>query len=157
MIPTLLQAACVVLPPTSDPPAVVPPIVHIEWQTLKPSVTEPVVMDLVGNTDEKFNLVGQVVTTRVTTELKYYWYYDFNWKAPTALSQYTICFTDKPSCDLQPCTRPHADDTHQLMVVVSSAPLKDNPLNPFDFPDGSVYDMVAWDITLKNQSSCSQP
>jgi hypothetical protein len=153
VISACLFTSCVVLPPTADPPAAVPPVLKIA--TVTPSRFIPT---LVSNANEsKYFNIEQPFTLGIdATNLHYYWYYDYDDKTKV-LDSYVICFSRGASCPVVVCDRPkNTEENHRLLAVVSSGPLLDTAIGPTDFATNTVYDTVTWDIDNTNRgASCS--
>ena len=76
------------------------------------------------------------------------WYYDYTSAAGVPMPFYSLC-GDGPSCVVSVCTKPNATDkTHRLLLVVSDGPLKTDAKDPLDFPVGTAFDTVQWQLEL---------
>lgn len=139
-----LLTSCVVLPPTADPPAEVPPLLNIAQ--VNPPLFTPLVIDPRVAQDFK---VEKLETQSVDPNtVQYYWYLDWNVTDPT-LTKYAVC-QNKARCTVYLCGRANgADQNHTLLAVVSSAAQLDTAATPTDFPAGTAYDAVEWRIEPK--------
>ena len=142
---SVLTSACVVLPPTADAPAVVPPYLKIEKDKVEPVFHSAVKVQLPAGTEE-FRIVGALSTFEVDPALvRYQWYYDFD---PTAhnLDRFATCGS-KPTCTIFICGwQNNKEVTHRLLVVASTALPLENAVSPTDFAPGVLFDAVEWQI-----------
>ena len=79
--------------------------------------------------------------------LYYNWYYD--WNENLGITDLSSTCTGKSKCTIVVCDKKaNTLDTHRLLAVVSSAaPIGDTA--PTDFPPGTVYDAVEWQLVRK--------
>lgn len=148
VLSTCLLTSCVVLPPTADPPADVPPLLNIAQVT--PVLFTPFEIDkpLAGIDFKIEKLATQSIDP---TSLHYYWYFDWDGSNPM-LDIFAVC-QSKPTCTIFVCDHAYnkrAD--HTVLAVVSSAAQLDGAVTPTDFPPNTVYDAVEWRID--NKGSC---
>ncbi len=146
VVSAMFMTSCVVLPPTADPPAAVPPILQIK-QVSPEQFTPFLVINPTQGTDSQFR-VNSVFTQGVDpSTLHYSWYYDWD-ASQTVLDIAAVC-RDKNSCDVLVCTfrNPGAKE-HTLLAVVSSAVQLGGAVTPTDFPPGVVWDSVEWRIQV---------
>ena len=138
----MVLAACASQAPSAAPGTAILKIDSVAPESLAPvAAAEP-------NSCAAFR-IEQVSTANVdTANLHYYWYYDWDPGDPV-LDTAAIC-QDKSTCSLGVCARPLADKSeHRLLVVVSSAALLATAVSPTDFPAGTAFDAVDWQIELK--------
>ncbi len=140
-------SSCVVLPEVMDV-AVQAPVVTIMKDKTDPSILRTVPLER-STPIHVFDVTTAVVPTNVTGELNYFWYYDYA-DASVPLNYYSLC-GDSNKCNLAVCAKPKSsDDDHRLLLVVSDTKLNDDPVDPFDFPEGAAFDSVQWQLKLKD-------
>ena len=148
VISACLFTSCVVLPPTADPPAEVPPILKIE--KVDPDPLEPKLV-LEPSKGQPFSIAGVTSQGLDPANLHYYWYYDYKSQSGV-LDAFATC-QNKPTCSVFICEHAKSkNEFHTLLAVVSSAPLIADAVNPTDFPTSTVYDSLQWQID--NQGGC---
>ena len=136
----LLQTTCVVLPPTADPVAEVPPSLHI-------ATADPLPFRKVTVADP---LKGQDFRITVTQHgldpqsLHYAWYFDWLPDQPN-LDFSQVCGS-KSTCTVSLCGRNAQQVDHTLLAVVSSVPLAEGAATPTVFPAEAVFDAIEWRI-----------
>jgi hypothetical protein len=156
LVGVLLLAGCLVPPQVEPIPVTVQPSLKFLKERVDPPMLAPVAMDLGKPNAEQAKVFDVTVAVALAgidpARLRYYWYWDYGaYTAPT-LENYQTCTTKQESCVVSPCSLPNSKNgaDHSLMVVVSDNPLRDPAEDPFDFPAGSHFDAVSWQLHFES-------
>ena len=153
MISLLASTACVVLPPTADPPAAVPPYLKIEKDKVSPAFHSVVPVNMPAGTQE-FDIVVALAFHGVDpAAVRYQWYYDYD-PAANNLDRFATCGS-KPTCKIFICGwQNNKEKTHRLLVVASTALPLEDAVTPTDFAPGVLFDAVEWQIEKSGTGDC---
>ena len=142
--------SCVVTPDPLPKADVGAPLLHIAKQFVDPLLEsripinkgEPAIFD-----------VRKAVEVRGTTgALHYGWYGDVAEGSGIPVVFYKAC-DDQPLCFLNACRgfiNPKAP-LHKLLLVVSDAALANDATSPVEFPAGTAFDWVEWQVELTGE------
>jgi hypothetical protein len=145
---SLFGVGCVALPEV-EPPVKGDKRIVINKSSVKPSLLDPVEIDL-HEPGVYFDVVSAIETTPSTLNTKIYWYYDFDSNLGLPIEHWHTCGGGE-RCFLAICNRPQPTaDRHHLWVIVSDGDYKGNAKAPFEFEDSAVFDAVIWEIEPVN-------
>lgn len=157
----LATFGCILPVPVGESTASSPLTVLIEKHLVDPHPPQSIVpfTPLTG-TVQVFSLVNAVTVTggpggQVAPRLFFYWYYDFDNTKAIAVSNFAVC-NDDPICNITPCLKPpKSNNLHQMIAVVATQRLNATQKDIFDFPEGTKFDMVQWQLEIKG--NCPAP
>lgn len=149
MIASLLTCSCIVPAPVGDVTATGGPVLLINKGKTDPVLTGIVDWAPATNLALTFKVQGAIETSKVTQALRYTWYWDYDPKSGQPLVLFNQSCADS-LCTVFLCEKATKNAVeHRLLVVVSDGTLRDDPTGPFDFPDGTAFDAVEWQIRRK--------
>ena len=138
---------CVVLPDVAEVTPN-PPVVSILDKKVDPPAIVPTVLDR-SEPFASFDVAFAVATQNLKGPVFYSWYYDYEDNNSIRLPYYSLC-GDSPRCPFSVCSKPRrTDPEHRLLLVVSDSKLNDDPSSPIDFPAGTAFDTVQWQLILE--------
>jgi len=150
----LATFGCILPVPTGEPDATVPLTVQIEKDKVDPHPPQfTVPFTPLTQTVQQFTLINAVTVTggpagQAAPRLFFYWYYDFDNTKAIAVSNFAVCHDD-PICNVTPCLKAQKpNNLHQMIAVVATQRLNTSQKDIFDFPNGTKFDMVQWQLEI---------
>ncbi len=121
------------------------PIVHVDSEA--PLSLQPVPIVTPKNAAQ-FKVEHLSTTCIEAANLHFAWYFDWD-AAETVLDTTSVC-QDLPTCTIVICDRPkNARAHHTLLMVVSDAKLLPSAVSPTDFPAGTAFDAILWQLDVE--------
>ena len=149
---TVTLVGCVMPAPVSPPAIAEPASLVIVDGKVDPEVLSQVKIIRSEGLSNAFDLSGAILRRNDDKPLHYFWYYDYD-SAFTGVPTWTwqVCGSS-PKCRLQVCKwSGNGFDDHRLRVVVSNAAMNDAAESLWDFPEGTAYDSIEWQLKLDGE------
>lgn len=149
----LTTLGCILPVPTGEPNATVPLTVHIDKSKVDPPNPQFTwTFEAATSIVQPFSLINAVIVVggasgQAEPRLFYFWYFDFDKTSPV-VSTFSVC-TDDPNCEITPCSKPaKVNNLHTMLAVVATSRLNPSPKTMFDFPEGTKFDFVQWQLKI---------
>ncbi len=121
-------------------------LIKIDKDRVKPSIYTATQFDL-GEAGAFFEVKDAITIACPIDKRRIWWYYDY--EPGLDVDTWQICGGTE-QCFLTPCklAKPHAK-SHTLTAVVADGPRTAKSTTMMDFPPGTQFDSVSWNITAK--------
>ncbi|MSP92234.1 MAG: hypothetical protein EXR79_10605 [Myxococcales bacterium] len=145
---SVLACSCIVPAPVGDVSAAGGPMLLINKAKTDPRLPGTFDWDPVANLGKVFSL-DSIDKRNISRPLRYTWYWDYDSLSGQPLVLFTQSCSDE-HCLVFLCEKTNKGAVdHRLLVVVSDGPLVEQPKGPLEFPAGTAFDAVEWQIRRK--------